>query len=74
MGRFHIICICAFTGALGKYVRCSGFEEILIESGICTRGSVEKVITGKHYNQAILMHKIVVEGLERLLLMKFEET
>ena len=50
MGGFHTTCICAFMGALGEYVRCSGFEEILIDSGICARGSIEKVITGKHYN------------------------
>ena len=66
--------ICAFMGALGKYVRCSGFEEIFIDSGICARGSIEKVITGKHYNREIFVHKIVAEGLECLLLMKFEET
>ena len=56
-------------GALGKYVRCSGFEEILIDSGICAKGSIEKVITGKLYNRAIFVHKIVAEGLECLLLM-----
>ena len=60
-------------GALGKYVRCSGFEKILIESGIRTSGSIEKVMTGKHYDQAIHVHRIVAEALERLLLMKFEE-
>ena len=55
-------------GALGKYVKCSGFEEILIDSGIC-QGALEKVIAGKLYNQAIFVHKIVAEGLECLLLM-----
>ena len=53
IGGFHITCICVFMGALGKYVRCSGFEEILIDSGICARGSIEKVITGKHYNRVL---------------------
>ena len=52
----------------------SGFEEILLDSGICARGSIEKVITGKHYNRVIFVHKIVAKGLECLLLMKFEET
>ena len=69
-----ISCICAFMGTLGKYVRCRGFEEILIDSGIYVRGSTEKVKTGKHYNRAILVHRIVAEGVECLLLMKFQET
>ena len=47
----------------------SGFEEILIDSGICAKGSIEKVITGKLCNRAIFVHKIVAEGLECLLLM-----
>ena len=72
MGGFHVTC--TFMGALGKYVRCSGYEEILIASGICASGSIEKVMTGKHYNRAIRVHKIVAEALEHLLLMKFEET
>ena len=37
IGTFQLTC--AYMGALGKKMRCSGLEEILIESGICTSGS-----------------------------------
>ena len=49
-------------------MRCSGFEEVLIESGICARGLIEQVLTGKHYNDALRVHKVVYEALERILL------
>ena len=59
--------------ALGKLLRCSGFEEILVESGICASGSISKVMSGKHYNRAMRVHKLTLEALERLLFKKFEE-
>ena len=65
MGSFHLTC--AFMGALGKKMRCSGLEEVLIESGICASGSIEQVLTGKHYNRALRVHKVVYEALERIL-------
>ena len=71
MGVFHITC--SYFGALGKRLCCSGFEEILVESGICASGSINKVMSGKHYNRAMRVHKLTLEELERLLLEKFEE-
>ena len=70
MGSFHLTC--AFMGALGKKMRCSGLEEVLIESGICASGSIEQVLTGKHYNRALRVHKVVYEALERILLQVYE--
>ena len=52
-------------GALGKKMRCSGFEEVLIESGICASGLIEQVLTGKQYNHTLRVHKVVYEALER---------
>ena len=72
MGAFHLTC--AYMCALGKSLRCSGFQELLIESGICASGSIEKVMTGKHYNRALLIHKHVLDALERLLLQSFESS
>lgn len=64
-GGFHMIC--AYMGALGKSIRGSGFEDILIESNICAGGSSE-VMSGKHNNHSLRVHKLVVEAWERFLL------
>ena len=53
-------------------MRCCGFEEVLIESGICASGSIEQVLTGKRYNCALRVHKVVYEALERILLQVYE--
>ena len=70
MGVFHTTC--SYLGALGKCLRCSGFEEILVESGICAGGSINRVMSGKHYNRAMRVHKLTLEALKKLLLKKFE--
>ena len=71
MGVFHTTY--SYFGASGKLLRCSGFKEILVESGICASGSINKVMSGKHYNRAMRVHKLTLEALQRLLLKKFEE-
>jgi hypothetical protein len=53
---------------------CSGFDDILIESGICASGSIEQVLSGKNYNRALGVHKCVTEALESLLLRAFEKS
>ena len=69
MGVFHTTC--SIFGSIGKLMRGSGLAEIVIESGVCASGSLEKVLAGKHYNRALRVHKLMNEGLERLLLDKF---
>lgn len=54
-------------------LRGSGFSDIVMEASICASGSLEKVLSGKHYNRALRVHKIVIEALERLLLRVFQE-
>ena len=71
MGVFHTIC--SLFGTVGKMMRGSGFSEIIIESGICASGSLNRVMSGKHFNRALRVHKLLFEALERLMLTLFEE-
>ena len=70
IGVFHTIC--SLFGALGKHMKGSGFEDIAIEAGICASGSLQKVMSGKHYSRALRVHKLVLEALERLLFEAFQ--
>lgn len=45
----------------------SGFEEIVLESGLCVNGSLSGIMTGKQYNRALRTHSIMMEAFERLL-------
>ena len=44
---------------------------MLLEAGLIGSGSVQGVLTGKHYERAVHCHKILLEGLERILLEQF---
>ena len=71
LGAFHIIC--CFLGAVGRMMIGSGFEEIVIESGICSSGSIDQVLSGKHYNRALRVHQLMAIALDKLLLQEFVE-
>ncbi len=42
------------------------YQDIVIEAGLVTQGSVDGVMSGKHYNRSILLHKTMYESLERM--------
>ncbi|XP_068203606.1 uncharacterized protein [Palaemon carinicauda] len=70
IGTFHTVC--AYLKMVGKKMDGSGFSEILLEAGLMSSGSLQGVITGKNYSRAMHCHKALAEGLERMLLRKFE--
>lgn len=72
LGVFHTLC--SAFGTIGKRMSGSGISEVIIESGICASGSINKVMTGKHYNRALRVHKLVLEALEMLLLEFYEKS
>lgn len=72
LGSFHIIC--AYFSCVGKVLENSGFEDIVLESGLCASGSLNGVVSGKHYNRALRVHIIFLEALERLFLERFLKT
>ena len=53
-GTFHIMC--TFFKVIWKVSKVFGIEEIILESGMCSSGSLNGVITGKHYNCALNVH------------------
>ena len=61
LGVFHTIC--SIFGALGKKMKGSGLSEIVIEAGVCASGSLDKVMSGKHFNRALRVHKVTLEAL-----------
>jgi len=72
LGPFHVMC--SYMGAIGKMMCGSGFNDIVVEGGLCASGSIDQVMTGRHYNRALHIHQCMLDCLERLLLMSFQET
>ena len=66
---FHVIC--AYLKILSKEINGTGLDDIFVEGGLITHGSVQCVISGKNYSQAMTCHKTMLEALERLLLIEY---
>lgn len=65
LGAFHTVC--AYMGALGKLMEGSGFEELVLEAGLCASGSLQQMMNGKHYNRALRVHQTMADALGRLM-------
>jgi len=69
IGTFHLVS--AYMKMIGKKMNGSGLSDILLEAGLISTGSLQGVLSGKHYDRAMHSHKILVESLERLLLSQY---
>ena len=69
IGSFHTVC--AYLKMLGKKMNGTGLDDIFVEAGLITTGSLQGVLSGKNYSRSMLCHKTMLEALERLLMMEF---
>ena len=56
----------SFLSVFSKRFRDAGLLDIIVESMLVANGSVNAVLEGRHYNRAMMTHKVVSEALERL--------
>lgn len=70
MGGFHIVM--NFLGAIGYLMKSTGIEDILVNSGICQAGTVNKLLDGKDYYAMIHAHTVVERAMFGLLWESFE--
>ena len=64
LGSFHMTKVA--LGCLGKYLKSSGAESILIESGTFGVNVVESVLNGRHYTRSFKGLALLKEALSRL--------
>ena len=69
LGDFHAMM--TFFGIIGTFISGSGFEEILYQSGLCTCGSINTLLSGKHYNRCWYVQEIRNDALERLFIRQY---
>lgn len=63
-GPFHISL--AYFGALGHLIDSSGGPEILTECGVLAPGSLNGLLSGKHYNRCKRLHPMLATALQIL--------
>ena len=61
----------AFFGIICTFTSGSGFDVIVSQSGLCTSGSTNTLLSGKHYNRCWYVHKIKNDALEQLFIRQY---
>ena len=61
IGPFHVIC--AYLKMLGKKMKVTGLDDIFVEAGLITLGSLQGVISRKKYSRAMACHKLCLRHL-----------
>ena len=64
----------SYLSGIGKVMKGSGFEEMVIYAGLCACGSLDSVLKGRHYNRAMRINAWMAVALERLLFNSFAQT
>ena len=72
VGAFHTMCI--FIAVIGKRFGDAGLRDIVIESNLLGESSVEQMLKGKHYNNAMRVLKYLYSALKKHLIESFEQS
>ena len=71
LGAFHTTCI--FIAVIGKRFGDAGLRDLIVESNLLGESSVDQMLKGKHYNNAVRVFKYIYEAIKRLLIENFEK-
>lgn len=63
LGAFHTMCI--FIAVIGKRFGGTGLRDVVIESNLLGESSVEQMLKGKHYNNAVRVLKYLYDATKR---------
>lgn len=55
----------SFCRTIGKKFKSSGLEDIFVESDVIGPGSINGMLSGKHYNRCVMIYTLLYEVLEK---------
>ena len=64
MGGFHTKCIS--LAVIGKRFKDAGLKDLVVESDILGKSSIDRALAGKEYNYAMRVHKAIYAALWRI--------
>ena len=57
-----------YVGNIGQKFSEAGLRDFIVQNDVLAKGSFDKVVSGKMYNRAVLVHKLVYKKMLRFLL------
>ena len=74
MFALEIFIVMSYLSMGGKRFSMSGLEDVIAEPGVVALGSINGVMSGKMYNRAVRVYKIMSEAFQRCRLDSFVES
>ena len=71
LGGFHTMCI--FIAVIGKRFGDAGLRDLIVESNLLGESSVDQMLRGKHYNNAMRVLKYLYDVVKRHMIESFEQ-
>lgn len=72
IGVFHLLM--TLLAIIGSLLGDACLRDIAVQSEVVSEGSIDSVLSGKHYNRAVRLHKIMYEAIVQLLVHDFESS
>jgi hypothetical protein len=72
LGAFHTMCI--FIAVIGKRFSDAGLRDIVIESNLLGESSVDQMLKGKYYNNAMRILKYLYDAIKTNMIESFEQS
>ena len=72
LGFFHTMFI--FIAVIGKRFADAGLRDIVIEANLLGESSIDQMLKGKHYNNAVRILKYLYKAFERLMIDSFKHS
>lgn len=72
MGGFHLLM--TLLAIIGSRFGDAGLRDVAVQSEVIAEGSIDSVLSGKHYNRAVRLHKIMYEAIAQLLVHDFDSS
>ena len=71
LGGFHLLI--NFLGSVGEFMAGPGLNDVLVQSKVMLEGTVNKILSGKDYYQAINAHMRIHEAMSSIWWYAFED-
>ena len=66
--------MCIFIAVIGQRLSDAGLRDIVIESNLLGESSVDQMLKGKHYNNAMRILKYLYDAIKRYMIESFEQS
>lgn len=71
---YSCLLLMTLLAIIGSHLGDAGLRDVVVQSEVISEGSIDSVLSGKHYNRAVILHNIMYEAIAQLLVHDIESS